>query len=189
MLSGLVVDGRDDEATRVFCEVSRQLHAAGFEPGGIRPLAGLADTYARHLAGGSTVLPASTVQHARDTWEMLCATQRRSVLLHGDLHHDNLLYDERRGWRCIDPVGYIGEPEFEAAAFLKNPLSPRYCADERIVHRRTTIMADVLGLDPQRILRWAYSYYVASLIWGIEDAVFEREHLLMLSVLEKFVAL
>ena len=187
-LSELVVNHQDDEATGIYCEVAQRLHTAKFEPHDIRSLSVLTAVYEKHLASGSTIIPPAIVQHAKNTFEELCSTQRRLVLLHGDLHHHNILYDDQRSWLSIDPVGYIGEPEFEAAAFLKNPIHPRYYADEQAITRRIKIISDTLRLDPQRILLWTYSYYVITLIWNIEDGVFKEEELPMLFILQKMIA-
>src|SRR5438067_1309862 len=52
----------------------------------------------------------------------LLATQVAPVLLHGDLHHENILAAARQPWLAIDPKGVVGEPAYEAGALLRNPL-------------------------------------------------------------------
>ncbi len=44
-------------------------------------------------------------------------------LLHGDLHHWNILRSESRGWQAIDPKGVIGQPLLESARFLDNQIT------------------------------------------------------------------
>jgi streptomycin 6-kinase len=39
----------------------------------------------------------------------LLTTQREKVVLHGDMHHGNVLNFGSRGWLAIDPKGLIGE--------------------------------------------------------------------------------
>jgi len=46
--------------------------------------------------------------------------KKEQVLLHGDLHSDNIL-SSQRGWLVIDPKGIVGEREFELGAYLRNP--------------------------------------------------------------------
>jgi streptomycin 6-kinase len=41
-------------------------------------------------------------------------------LLHGDLHHDNILKSNDSGWKTIDPQGVIGVPFLESARFIQN---------------------------------------------------------------------
>ena len=36
-------------------------------------------------------------------------------MLHGDLHHDNVLTADREPWLAIDPHGVLGDPEKRAA--------------------------------------------------------------------------
>jgi streptomycin 6-kinase len=42
------------------------------------------------------------------------------VLLHGDLHHFNILSARREPWLCIDPKGMRGHPGYEVGPFLLN---------------------------------------------------------------------
>ena len=42
------------------------------------------------------------------------------VLLHGDLHHWNILKDRDSGWKVIDPKGVIGIAPMESARFIDN---------------------------------------------------------------------
>ncbi|MCJ8013260.1 hypothetical protein MUG84_16130 [Paenibacillus sp. KQZ6P-2] len=41
-------------------------------------------------------------------------------LLHGDLHHENILQDRSGHWKAIDPKGVIGTPCLESARFIVN---------------------------------------------------------------------
>src|SRR5690606_23152783 len=58
---------------------------------------------------------------ARILRDELIATSHKTVLLHGDLHHDNILKNSD-GWVVIDPKGFIGDPVYEVAAFIRNPI-------------------------------------------------------------------
>lgn len=77
-------------------------------------------------------------------------------LLHGDLHHFNVL---RSGdeWVAIDPEGVTGDPAYEPAAFLRNPVPA--LADEPnlpgLLRRRIHRLAVGLDDDPARIWGWA----------------------------------
>src|SRR5207253_1081962 len=52
-------------------------------------------------------LPASIITRARDTYLELCDSQTNVRLLHGDLQHYNILFDDARGWKAIDPKGVM----------------------------------------------------------------------------------
>jgi streptomycin 6-kinase len=91
-------------------------------------------------------------------------------LLHGDLHHDNVLRDGD-GWRAIDPAGVLGEPAAECGALLRNWLPDLLELPDPVAttHRRVAILAEALDLDAARIRAWAYAQSVMSVCWMIED--------------------
>ena len=73
------------------------------------------------------------------------------MLLHGDLQHYNVLFDNQRGWTAIDPKGVVGELEYELGALLRNPieLPDVFTNPERIKHR-LEILTTALQLDYSR---------------------------------------
>jgi streptomycin 6-kinase len=110
------------------------------------------------------------IESAEPLYAKLCATQKRTRLLHGDLQHYNVLFDENRGWLSVDPKGVIGEVEYELGASLRNPGENvlRFFSPATVI-RRLEIYESILGIDIARALRWAYAQAVLSLIWGVED--------------------
>ena len=42
----------------------------------------------------------------------------RKMLLHGDLHHENILKNKNGGYTVIDPKGVIGDPVFDLSRFI-----------------------------------------------------------------------
>lgn len=187
-LTELVVTQKDSQATSIFCDVASSLHATKYKDGCAESVASLSRAFARYKASANQIIQLHTLEKAETIYTSLCNTQKKTVLLHGDLHHDNILHDAKRGWLSIDPKGYIGEAEFEVAAFLKNPKHNCYYADEKIVNSRIEIISNTMKLDAERILLWGYSYYVISTIWGIEDGDFNPEWLTMLQVLEQMIS-
>jgi streptomycin 6-kinase len=100
----------------------------------------------------------------------LAAAQREPALLHGDLQHYNVLFDERRGWVAIDPKGVIGELEYEIGAALRNPYErPELLASPAVIERRLAIFYAALGIDVDRARAWAFAQGVLSAIWSVED--------------------
>ena len=77
-------------------------------------------------------------------------------LLHGDLHHFNIL---RHGnaWIAIDPEGMMGDPAYETAAFLRNPIPEIGDAPNlpELLRERILRFAQRLGDPPERIWAWA----------------------------------
>ena len=117
-------------------------------------------------------LPIHYLQKARKIRQYLIETAPQSVLLHGDLHHDNILAHEK-DWVVIDPKGVIGEEAFEVAAFIRNPfpdllLMPNV---QNIIHNRIHQFAKFLNVDPVRLYYWSYVHAVLSTIWALEDGI------------------
>lgn len=124
----------------------------------------------RYLAMGDTRIPQPLVVRAREVFAALCETQRVPRLLHGDLQHYNILFDEHRGWLAIDPKGIVGEREYELGAFLRNPGDqPKLFLDPAVIQRRIGQLSSAWPCDPTRVLQWAFAQAVLSAIWTVED--------------------
>ena len=82
--------------------------------------AGLSDLR-KTFEGGTGPFPARLVEQAESLFRELLGSAEPSVLLHGDLHHFNILAGQRRPWLAIDPKGMAGEPAYEVGALLRNP--------------------------------------------------------------------
>ncbi len=102
----------------------------------------------------------------------LCDSMGEPVVLHGDLHHDNVLRLGAGGWLAIDPAGIVGEREYETGALLRNPWPGLLELPHpgRILERRIDQLAEALELDVGRIRGWAYSEAVLAAVWCEQDA-------------------
>ncbi len=72
--------------------------------------------------GGTGPFPPRLVEAAEARFADLLASSAEPVLLHGDLHHGNILQSGDAAWVAIDPKGVIGEPAYEVGALLRNPM-------------------------------------------------------------------
>ena len=89
--------------------------------------------------------------------------------LHGDLHHDNILFGPR-GWLAIDPQGVLGDPGFDAANMFYNPLDrDDLCLDPRRIAHTAEVFGKTLGQSPPAILDHAIAYGCLSAAWHRED--------------------
>lgn len=167
----------DGERTRIAARVMGRLWrpAPGAHrfPTVERWAAGLARLRAR-FDGGTGPLPPDLVDTAERLFVELIDSMGEPVLLHGDLHHENILCSEREEWLAIDPKGLVGEPAYEVGALLRNPL-PWLFEQSRprpaeLTARRASVLAEALGFDRERILRWGFAQAVLSAWWCIEDA-------------------
>jgi streptomycin 6-kinase len=164
-LADMARGGCDDEATRILCETAACLHQprAAAAPTTLIPLPiwfrALAPAGARH--GG-------TFGKADHAARELLAAPRDVVVLHGDLHHENLLDGGARGWLVIDPKGLIGERGFEYANLFRNPDIDIALAPGRM-SRQVDIVAERAGLDRTRLLTWILAYAGLGAAWSLSS--------------------
>lgn len=180
---------KEEESIEIVCGVMKRLHLTApltelkpRQTGGLREA-----SYFHHMkdpdyAGGFAVaswltaldkdwpLPDVYLHKARQLRDQLLQTAKPDVLLHGDLHHDNILQNGD-GWLVIDPKGLIGEPAYEVAAFIRNPIPELldHADAMTILHNRITRFAAALELPSQRILDWCFVQAVLAWVWALED--------------------
>jgi streptomycin 6-kinase len=164
-LAAMARDGQDDEATRILCTVAGALHAprAAPTPQSLYPL----DVWLRALAPAAAthggVLGASL-----EAATTLLAQPREVAVLHGDLHHENVLDGGDRGWLVIDPKGVLGERTYEFATTIMNPDAETAFRPGRIA-RQAAVVAEAARLEPQRVMRWLLAHAGASAAWCMQD--------------------
>lgn len=119
-----------------------------------------------------TGIPAEVLDLAERFYQEMQQSAQAPVVLHGDLHHFNVL-SAGEGWLAIDPKGITGERTYEIGAFLRNPwpalydLSPAEIRE--VQRRRVEQFSEILGLPRERILKWAYYIFVLSAVWGYSE--------------------
>jgi len=125
------------------------------------------------------------VQTARTLAHTLLATQTAPVLLHGDLHHDNIL-NHHTEWRAIDPKGVLGEPAYEVGAFIRNPLQQllEHRDARSIIATRIAQFATRMDIDRQRIKEWSYVQAVLAAYWCVQDGLSPAGWLRIADILE-----
>jgi streptomycin 6-kinase len=172
-----LVPRRDLEATAAIISLTKRLHRRPGPNCGLPDLEGEAESFSGHLRTypGDDPLPRRLVQRAGELFDQLCATAPRRVVLHGDLHHDNVLSATREPWLAIDPHGVVGDPGYDVGAMLYNP-DPHIRADEllALVPRRVEQLAAGLDLTTERVVCWGFVVAVLSEVWtaqggGIPD--------------------
>ncbi len=170
-LVDIALNGDDDRATGILAEVIGKMSphnpvstAATIQEWG--------KGFERHAASGDTQIPKRLVLEAHRVYSDLCNSQSRPRLLHGDLHHYNVLFDAERGWLAIDPKGIVGELEYEVGAALRNPYErPELFAEPSAIRKRVERFALELRLDATRTLAWGFAQAVLAAIWAVEDGV------------------
>ena len=118
----------------------------------------------------SDKLPQDLLGKAIKLKNELLASITEEKLLHGDLHHDNIL-KHNDSWLVIDPKGIIGETEFEMAAFdfiHATELTDLVKAN-KLFHERVQSIAEKSDLNANRIKEWVFVRLVLSAAWYIES--------------------
>jgi streptomycin 6-kinase len=165
----------DEQATAVAAEVMKQLWrpvpSGHYFPTTVRWAEGL-KRLRMTFDGGSGPFPERLVAMAERLFAELLAQSDEPVLLHGDLHHENILSAGGQSWRAIDPKGLVGEPAYEVGSLLRNPMDRLLAAGNpvRLTERRIAVLSEVLGFEPQRIVAWAMAQAVLSGWWHWEDS-------------------
>jgi len=166
----------DEAATRIAAEVMGRLWRPAPSAHPFPTVARWGEGFARlrrRFASGSGPLPAPLFERAERRFAELLASSAPAVVLHGDLHHWNVLSAERTPWLAIDPKGVVGEPAYEVGAWLRNPLPSLLDrpAPGRILARRLDLLAETLGLDRERLRGWGFAQAILSAWWCLEDGV------------------
>jgi streptomycin 6-kinase len=118
----------------------------------------------RRFDGGTGPMPEKLVGEAEALFGELLLSEGEPLLLHGDLHQENILSAGRRTWLGIDPKGVIGEAAYDTAALLHNPVGALDAPD-----RRLDVLSGELGLDRARVRAWGFAQAVLAAYWGLED--------------------
>lgn len=105
-----------------------------------------------------------TVAAAIDALAVLSTTQGDQVLLHQDLHGDNVLAAQREPWLVIDPKPLVGEREFAVAPIVRDAELGH--SRREVLHRLDRLTAE-LGLDRERARLWTIGQTVA---WGVDTS-------------------
>lgn len=119
----------------------------------------------------SSQIPVEAVKEAEKIFKDLTSNPNGLYLVHGDLHHDNVLSAQREPWLAIDHMGIIAEREYDVAALLRNPYKKLEKMDniKDVLNRRLDILEDVLGFERQRIIKWGFAQTILSVVWNIES--------------------
>jgi streptomycin 6-kinase len=164
-LAEMARSGGDDEASRIICAVGDRLHAPRTQP----PPKTLIP-----LARWFRALPPAAAAHggifnvSLAAMQALLADARDVVVLHGDLHHENVIDGGERGWLVIDPKGVLGERTYEYATTLINPDAALALEPGRLA-RQIEVIAAAARLDPTRLLRWTLAHAAVSAAWCMTD--------------------
>lgn len=163
----MVREGHDDDASRIICATAAQLHSARIRP---LPQPKPLETWFEALAPGARKY-GGILQPALAVAEHLLADTRDPTVLHGDLHHENVLdFGSGRDWLAIDPKGLYGDRGYDFANIVCNPERDLdiVTSPGRLL-RQVDVIAAAAGYDRTRLMQWILSYAGLSAAWILDD--------------------
>lgn len=109
-------------------------------------------------------------QQAYDCCACLFEKYPERVLLHGDLHHDNMLLRADGSYAMIDPKGVIGPAILDLPRFLLNELYPNMPA-EPISHMEKAIrlISEKCGYPVEDVQKAFFMETVLANMWSVQD--------------------
>lgn len=166
---------RDPEATRTAAQLMRRLWRSPHAGCTLPTLAVWFRAFARlrnRFDGGSGPFPSALIAQAERAFAELDASSGGHVILHGDLHHANILFSAARGWVAIDPKGIAGDPGYEVGSFMLNqlPSGARESVTMDVLTRRLSIFSDELQIKRERLASWAFCHSILSALWDFEES-------------------
>ena len=142
------------EQDLVIAGLLRRLWRAPSAPHPFRPLSALMKYWSDETLADIARWPdAGLVREGLRLFEELPRTSPTQVLLATDLHAGNVLRSKREPWLVIDPKPFVGDPAYDSTQHLFN-CDKRMRSDPGGMIRR---MADLLGVDYERIRLWTFA--------------------------------
>lgn len=104
-------------------------------------------------------------------FERLNSASKQKFLIHGDLHHENILSARREPFLAIDPKSIIGDIGYEIAVFLNNHLI-WLSADDNLQEKLNDAVrqfSEAFEIKSQDLKNWAFAQMVLSAWWTFEE--------------------
>ncbi len=166
----------EDEEVCAAAELIRRLQCPVPEQHELPPHTRWVENSLRHMAASKVtdeLLPPVLVKALERTVADLEAL-RRPVVLHGDLHHENILQDATEGWVAIDPKGLTGDPALEIGRYCGNQLHRAEAAGGYgvLTDRRIELFARELGEPLERMRAAAAVDLIMCMGWELENEDF-----------------
>jgi streptomycin 6-kinase len=174
-LKSLVKAGSDEEATQVIAQLILDIqtnhvsHQINYQH------------ISEHIPALTLLrghLDANILEQGIAIFSQLCADRSQDVILHGDLHHDNILRSDNT-WKVIDPHGYVGHPCAEVGPMMFNPLGEDFPHSEllrNIIEKRLRILDEILPFELSLIRAWCFCLALRSAAWDVEGFGVPSQH-------------
>ncbi|WP_029905338.1 aminoglycoside phosphotransferase family protein [Prevotella sp. 10(H)] len=160
----MAFNGQDDEATKIICDVVKLLHSNSRPP---FPELVTLDVWFQDLFNSATKY-GGIFKTCRDIARQLLNEQDNVVVLHGDIHHKNILYSDKRGWLAIDPKGLVGCRAFDYVNVLCNPEKEIALGNGRLM-KQISVISKMADIPEKNLLEWTIAFAGLSAIWFLDD--------------------
>lgn len=109
-----------------------------------------------------------------------------SVVLHTDLHFENVLAAERERWLAIDPKPFAGHPGFEFQPLLRNRVEELGvgAALRWSVRHRLQLAAEAAGVEVEEARLWTLLHTGIEILWTKDDPDTASLHIALFKALE-----
>lgn len=175
LLERLGTQNLNDEWDLQACEI-----AAGFYPRLHRPasprfprLPDLVEKWCAAMEADVSVMPVPRrlVDQALSLGRSFVSDAGSSgVIVHGDLHYENVLSADREPWLVIDPQPLSGDPHYEVAPLLWNRWDEMDGYLRESIARRFYTVVEAAGFDEDRARDWVVVRMILNAHWAVEDA-------------------
>lgn len=99
----------------------------------------------------------------------------RNLLLHGDLHHENILKNENGSYTVIDPKGVIGDPVFDLSRFILDEFRDDLTSEPKdVIIDFVQKLGDSVSIPCEILLR---CLYIETVIWLFREDLANGESL------------
>jgi len=185
-LKEVVEKGNDEQATQIICNLLHKLHS---HSDNVPPsLISMEHNFHSLFSKASEGIKDDIYITGAKVAKHLISTEREVRVLHGDIHHENILESSSRGWLAIDPKNLKGERTYDVANVFYNPNGfLKQAATENVIKRRCEQFSRELGLDKKRILEFAFAYGCLSAAWCIEDNQNPEETLAIARAIQRMI--
>jgi streptomycin 6-kinase len=175
----------DEEAALIASQIMKELWVAAPKNSNIETVVDRENSLkriARQHLNGFGPISKENIEEALKLFDQLNREMNQPYLLHGDLHHYNIL-ENGDSWTAIDPKGLIGDREYDVIQYLMNKLPESNVKDT--IEKRINIFVEELDLDKERVLLRGFSHAVLSTCWTIEDGNFNEKFLRTIEIFQE----
>ncbi|MCL1902680.1 MAG: phosphotransferase [Alphaproteobacteria bacterium] len=195
-LRQMLLAGNEDTVTNIICDVAARLHdyaetidKKGYPAFENKFINDINDTATNMRKGG--IRPPDMPMFERGlalSRELEQAMHSDRLFLHGDLHHDNILYSADRGWVAIDPKGIIAPRAYDYAISLVHmpDLPEETIMNPRRIERMSKIISDKSGIDQKTILQFAWIKALQLGAWASGEP-YKTQCIELAKIIDKFI--